>query len=85
MSIPNHTPGPWEVFDEINVRAVNGINRYICTCSGNARANAHLIAAAPDLLAALEAVVEDFGSHNLSVRTINTMIAAIDKAKGITE
>lgn len=84
MSTTKHTAGPWEVYNEIDVRAVNGINRHICTCSGNARANAHLIAAAPDLLQALEAVVEDLGSHNLAVRTINTLIAAIDKAKGIT-
>lgn len=42
-----------------------------------------LFKAAPDLLQALQAVVEDFGSHNLSVRTIDSVLAAIDKAKGI--
>lgn len=62
MSLPNPTPGTWEVYDEINVCVVNGINRHICTCSGNARANARLIAASPDLLDVLEEFTLDVQS-----------------------
>ena len=50
--MPNteHTPGPGEV-RELEVYAKKGLNgitgEYICETSGNARANARLIAASP--------------------------------------
>ena len=52
-----HTPGPWTVADEAGdlVLTVRGINdEFIADLS---IANAHLIAAAPDLLAALLDIV----------------------------
>jgi len=56
-----HTPGPWEVFDESCIRESQpskGTGRLsIADCSGyrEARiANANLMAAAPELLAALK-------------------------------
>lgn len=60
-----HTPGPWEArpdsenaFSAWSVYAVNDQNGYICTTSGNAKADARLIAAAPDLLEALREIAE---------------------------
>lgn len=67
-----HTPGPWTIelpcFDQkIPVRggvtaygrpyAIAHVNRPGSSYSGQAEADAHLIAAAPDLLAALKAVM----------------------------
>lgn len=54
-----------------------------CTCKGERQgiqeANARLIAAAPDLLAALELIME---SYDLNLDEINAARAAIAKARG---
>lgn len=54
-----HAPGPWTWVQETptsggTVYAVDGVNRYICTTSGNVKGNTPLIATAPELLADLE-------------------------------
>lgn len=59
----NHTPGPWAIIDDIPdaaigyraIVAIDGENfgETICNPSPMGEANARLIAAAPDLLAAL--------------------------------
>jgi hypothetical protein len=57
-----HTPGPWQVGTQPPIPgwalAVVGEGRVVCdlTMAGNAEADARLIAAAPDLLAALQAI-----------------------------
>jgi len=71
-----HTPGPWQILDpsgdpfESNTRKVIASGKHgglICDASVHwydpvtARANARLIAAAPDLLAALELALEQIG------------------------
>ena len=71
-----HTPGPWKVSYYAATRKpahrwtvggyewVEPYGATVCEMSGNperAEANAHLIAAAPDLLAALKALVEQYG------------------------
>ncbi len=56
-----HTPGPWEVCDyELGLKAIStpNIKHYLATEID--AADARLIAAAPDLLAALQAVWEFF-------------------------
>lgn len=64
MNKPTHTPGPWEVAQ----RPCNGSNQVwpvatgegrICTVMDGSRsnANAKLIAAAPDLLAAIQDIL----------------------------
>ncbi len=59
-----HTPGPWEVSKDYSQLRVNGADgeavAYTETCVGLERdqANARLIAAAPDLLDALEELLE---------------------------
>lgn len=57
----NHTPGPWRFTRDhtpgqygINERIRDRHNSVICNLHINAEANARLIAAAPDLLAALQ-------------------------------
>jgi hypothetical protein len=62
MAEMKHTPGPWslsEKYHSVNVRAVDG--PYVADCNASAaigwetkQANAHLISAAPDMLAALK-------------------------------
>ena len=98
-----HTKGPWKVdYTKQNVRAGLGVNVAFCGESGvygvngsqsvgvmEARANARLIAAAPDLLAALQSIAEccdedhaarDYASRQTEIRGIAR--AAIAKATG---
>ena len=91
-----YTPGPWRVAPasdyapshELNVDA--GTRAYICLAGvrgdANAEANARLIAAAPDLLHALDALLKQhMAGVDLSVRDRNEWLraaAAIVKATG---
>lgn len=58
MKTETFTPGPWiaksdnenNIFSAWSVYAPNELNGYICTTSGNCKANAELIASAPTLL-----------------------------------
>ena len=91
-----HTPGPWEVCDldwqfrfvegsyELGLKAIStpNIKHYIATEID--AADARLIAAAPDLLAALEVVREymDHAADQFSYEDIVQIRAAIAKAKG---
>jgi hypothetical protein len=86
MEIVNgaHTPGPWrtggsEIFADNNLRVAS-----VWSYPGaDTEADAHLIAAAPELLAALESAVREleneFGTDNPRARQFDTAIA---KAKG---
>lgn len=98
-----HTPGPWEpTLGQVPPESVwnqHGFAR-ICRLSdrydsgplsnSTITANARLIAAAPDLLAALEALAEfipDIALHNTQAMmrrdtAINLTMAALAKAKG---
>jgi hypothetical protein len=58
-----HAPGPWTVIEcaglhEWMVESTEWVVAEMCGERERALANAHLIAAAPDLLAALKAIVE---------------------------
>ena len=93
-----HTPGPWNKTHFINhtvasIRTESGIT--VATAFGydleHTKANADLIAAAPELLAALEAIIgnspEDkygyFAAHNaMDDKKRNSARAAIAKARG---
>lgn len=80
------TPGPWVIRFDFNV--FGGDGRLVASAGGHAnnvtplgtdaenRANAHLIAAAPELLEALKLIVEHFGDPLKVAR------AAIAKAEG---
>ena len=95
----NHTPGPWAIIadvpgHEIGYRAIAAVEdgelaETICNPSPMGAANAALIAAAPDLLAALQALVEEY-EPNIKTFALNAprkarwerAIAAIAKATG---
>lgn len=93
-----HTLGPWAIADETDITGIendpkNGCvgpvdvaHVYLRTVLGRTEANASLIAAAPELLEALEftlAALEDiFGKNKADVGAINVARAAIAKARG---
>ena len=68
MTKNEHTPGPWKYSDayhesQVDIREAGGKRIAVAVCDfprtpATMEANAHLIAAAPELLAALEEVVE---------------------------
>jgi hypothetical protein len=100
MTTQTHTQGPWTTYIK------GGADGWIAAADGNLiacavrnesmQANARLIAAAPDLLAALDAVIEDLeGNIDCGVdggatrewledatNRLNAARAAIAKAKG---
>ncbi len=99
MTTVAHTPGPWEVSDEAVLS--KNLNEYgnwiVVNCqrelTAQDRANLQLIAAAPDLLHAVQVAREVFNSrldeeHCLADRPLDwsdlkrAMDAAITKAKG---
>ena len=84
-TVNNHTPGPWHVDARFAMRVVNDVDATVATtgCSDSLseswEANARLIAAAPDMLAALEML---FASTLPPPRSINKiLLAAIAKAR----
>lgn len=90
MSKAKHTPGPW---DENNGRVFRGNSGSICILTDQHsfveyRANARLIAAAPELLEALQSIIE-IGKRNTENPKYDGYYdaarAAIAKATGETE
>lgn len=93
MNNATHTPGPWEISKhgtpdyapQFGIYAEGSQNDHCLVRYDNAQANARLIAAAPDLLAACEAALDDF-YHELDSQlrrpTEEMLVAAIAKAKG---
>jgi hypothetical protein len=90
-----HTPGPWKIVHHANglgeATQIDGANRgsvadvYGAT-DGVQTANAHLIAAAPDMLEALEALMSDSSTlaGNIQIESWELATAAIKKARGQT-
>ncbi len=85
----SHTPGPWTWAEKY--RGLYGSGQYNEVLSwysyegmhliqGDTEANAKLIAAAPDLLAALQRIVDADDSHELSQMDIEAGRVAITKA-----
>ncbi len=94
MSEVTHTPGPWKVKSGTEVYARETPIADAWTFSSSikvGKANAKLIAAAPDLLEALEACLEALPQESSLPNTIETRIgtilkmvkASIAKAKGL--
>ena len=92
-----HTPGPWHVEPEKDGTCVMAGDYYITETIDAAgddsddttqHANARLIASAPDLLAALQAVVANSngdassGYFDIPVSTVQNAIEVITKATG---
>lgn len=90
----SHTPGPWTFLPgNVLVAGKNGLHlgtfSESCGLGNAAEPNKALIAAAPDMLAALQAIIEEAGpsfGHSDGPGTINRMAyaarAAIAKATG---
>ena len=98
MTNTKHTPGPWvwnEFYDDLRPLWYSEMSQgfgYLSWDNTQAReANAHLIAAAPDLLEALDRMIAEYdlwGGYNddgFESGTILSARAAIAKAKGQTE
>jgi hypothetical protein len=88
-----HTPGPWIVYDDWYIRAVDGVGSFATVCAPilplmteqEHRANAVLIASAPELLQTLERVrtdlIAELGQWVYRVN-FNYIDDAIAKAEG---
>jgi hypothetical protein len=91
MSDAKHTSGPWLIDGSIIYSDSQDDNAGVCTVWNDAPwkeriANAHIIAAAPDMLDALETAFDMLKKEHLlnpeSVDKMNKIMKAIDKAKG---
>ena len=101
MSQSNHTPGPWTVdwsddgplihTGDLMIASVSGSTEHIKVRGideQTTEANASLIAAAPDLLEALERLLEHGERHNMyheagkDADIVNQARSAIAKARG---
>jgi len=85
-----HTPGPWTIYEGTHVMSGN---RLVANTGGYQsnfaddltmnKANARLIAAAPELLEALEAIAKHDGvDHFIAKHLVGIATEAIRKAKG---
>ena len=83
-----HTPGPWHYQPGRNsrppyvIRGSEGGFVVVGMTADRQEADAALIAAAPELLEALEGMVAEFGIHCDSNSPLGAACAAIAKAKG---
>lgn len=86
-----HTPGPWKTGEmrltktSAMVHTITAGNHHFCAVDGNeaATANARLIAAAPELLAACKAIIEEYDNAiGMMAQAIPSVRQAIEKAEG---
>jgi hypothetical protein len=88
-----HTPGPWRVTREVtygqfvtNERVRSADDTVICNLHAKANINGPLIAAAPDMLAALQDIMaessRDDDDHDVIATIQGICRAIIAKAKG---
>jgi hypothetical protein len=80
-----HTPGPWTIADKTDIRDGDGLIARVATAwagNGIINANARLIAAAPELLEALEKMLGDFSTYGALEVEAAKARAAIAKARG---
>lgn len=84
MSEHKHTPGPWKYVKSIGVYAGDKweIVSFGSCSTEEGHANAQLIAAAPELLAALELALQDMIRWGIFGPGRNAVESAIRKAKG---
>jgi hypothetical protein len=78
MTTPTHTPGPWRVAWG---KIVDQSDKSVCLLTPRKDAvNSHVIAASPDMLQALQAMVDAFGDQDSLL--IDQCKAALNKAIG---
>lgn len=86
----NHTPGPWKITTAYGIAVICDDGKALCEMwrRGNdtqAMVDARLIAAAPDLLAALQAcdeAMEYMSEYDIPITLPEQVKAAIKKATG---
>ena len=83
MSDTQHTPGPWRVNDTIYRHSFHIVDQEGAFVADTDRCNARLIAAAPELLAALQAVADYWAGGDVPADIDAAMRAAIAKATGV--
>lgn len=85
-----YTPGPWTYHEEDNIfmvttpagrRVAEFQPRSIHVGEAERNANGHLIAAAPDMLEALEHILS-YHRFDISDEDVDRTVAAIEKARG---
>ena len=80
-----HTPAPWKHDPTWGI--IKHGKTEICALHSGNLANAHLISAAPDLLSALDSLLNKINAHGLEnkhmIATIERAELAIAKAKGV--
>ena len=77
-----HTPAPWHVANGVQIRSERDqIAKVWMMRHGEGKANAHLIAAAPDLLEALEVAADALEMAEFFEKAAQAR-AAISKARG---
>lgn len=90
MSETKFTPGPWDKFDLIIGRMIDNRHRYTSIASiyesepgydGEDKANANLIAAAPDLYESLMSLLIEYDKLKLAEDEPESMISAHRNAK----
>ena len=88
MTKAEHTPGPWEVIPNDDARSWDvwgpDLSIEAPICDVLSEANARFIAAAPDMLEALELCIKEFKglAGAAAVAAYNAGKAAIAKARG---
>lgn len=91
---PQHTPGPWIVLpwyarNGSEIITIQAVNRTVADCPGNdalAKANAQLIASAPEMLSALERLVsigEKLQSGKRGGEVMGVLSLLTDEARAI--
>lgn len=86
MNITDYTSGPWEAKDQWGYIKIHSKDEGVCAVHGlgvNSQANARIIAAAPDLLDALKALMatEDM-LRDPKCKVMKSARLAIAKAEG---
>ena len=93
MSAGTHTPGPWRVGPVDDTIVTDAAGKEVAAIDGDynspdewprMEANARLIAAAPDMLAALRLCAEGAGFQYMTFESRAAVNAAIAKAEGRT-
>lgn len=78
-----HTPGPWTAFkDMLGKWHVDHEDGHCIIQGEKAEANARLIAAAPELLAALQNLLDADMTSESAIKVVHNARIAIAKAKG---
>lgn len=89
-TITNHTPGPWAISDRAKGLAIGGTRNTVCSIGftdDQAKADAALIAAAPDLLQSLKtlaAMLPTLAPGSVADAFLADAMAVIDRAEGRT-